>query len=234
MKKCAIIIAAYRCADYIMDCVNSIDRQIETKDWEYELRIGVDGCLKTADVLDKNGISYYWSDINVGAYVMRNSLIHTNYVDMYAYFDADDVMLDNYMKANIKMASLYKLAMPRKINVNKVLRPLESCRLIDQGSGGAMTFTHDVLMELGGYNSYRCSSDCDFLNRASRLGIRRFLSDKPFYLRRIHSESLTHRKETGVHSLYRETVVEEMKELIKKGYLKIDPEVTSLSFHKAN
>jgi len=226
MKKlCAITISAYKCKDYIMECINSIKSQEIPEDWDIDLRIGVDGCQETSDILIKNNIPHYWSDENVGTYIIRNSLIYIKPADVYIYFDADDVMLDGYIEENIHGALNHTLFMSRKINTNEELIPLKTCNLIDEGRGGAMSFTHNLLTKLGGYHSFRCSSDCDFVNRAKRLEYIRVLSEKQLYYRRRHKNSLTLSPETKVNSSYRNEIVKTMKTMRDSGMTYIKPEI---------
>ena len=90
MKKLAVIIPAFNADEYIYTCYNSVLKQEKKDGWIYDIRTGVDGCKKTAEAL--TGIKYFYSDKNVGAYIMRNSLMSIEDADAYCYFDADDVM----------------------------------------------------------------------------------------------------------------------------------------------
>ena len=85
MKTACIFIAAYNCPAYIMDCVQSIRGQRPAPGWQLDVRIGVDGCTRTADVLRKNKVPFYWSEKNHGAYIIRNSLIHLRPADAYIW-----------------------------------------------------------------------------------------------------------------------------------------------------
>ena len=120
MKTCAIIIAAYNADKYILECIHSVKNQIPLEGWEYDIRIGVDGCQKTADVLRKNKIPFYWSEKNVGAYVMRNSLMYLRPADYYIYFDADDIMNHDFIFQCIqKIDNGCEIVMPAKIECDK-------------------------------------------------------------------------------------------------------------------
>ena len=57
--KCAVIIAAYNADKYILDCYESVKNQIPIPEYEIDIRVGVDGCQKTADVLRRAGIPHF-------------------------------------------------------------------------------------------------------------------------------------------------------------------------------
>ena len=223
MKTCAIIIAAYNADKYILECYNSVKNQIPLEGWEYEIRIGVDGCQKTADVLRRAGIPFYWSDKNVGAYIMRNSLIYLKPADVYSYFDADDEMFDDYLKTVLSLNA--DAVMTAKINCNENLKPIQGARI---EKGGAITFTHGVLERVGGFYGVRCAVDIDFMYRCIDAGFEIFEIKEPLYYRRRHSGSLTKKSDTGIGSHYRKKVWRDMCEKREQGIIKIKPTVIEL------
>jgi glycosyltransferase involved in cell wall biosynthesis len=221
--KCAIIIAAYNADKYILDCYESVKNQIPIPEYEIDIRVGVDGCQKTADVLRRAGIPFYYSDKNVGAYIMRNSLIYHAPADIYSIFDADDEMFEDYL---IKTLSLNADAvMTAKINCNENLKPIQGARI---ESGGAITFTHSVLQAIGGFYGVRCAADTDFMYRCIDAGFEIFEIKEPLYYRRRHSGSLTKKSDTGIGSHYRKKVWRDMCEKREQGIIKIKPTVIEL------
>jgi len=221
--KCAVIIAAYNADKYILDCYESVKNQIPIPEYEIDIRVGVDGCQKTADVLRRAGIPFYWSDKNVGAYIMRNSLIYLKPADVYSYFDADDEMFDDYLKTVLSLNA--DAVMTAKINCNENLKPIQGARI---EKGGAITFTHEVLDRLGGFYGVRCAADTDFMYRIGMAGYSIFDIKEPLYYRRRHPESLTKRKDTGIGSHYRKKVWRDMCEKREQGIIKIKPTVIEL------
>ena len=221
--KCAVIIAAYNADKYILECYNSVKNQIPLEGWEYEIRIGVDGCQKTADVLRRAGIPFYWSDKNVGAYIMRNSLMAIAPADRYAIFDADDVMFPEYMSKSLQ--GNHDAIMTAKINCNENLKPIQGARI---EYGGAITFTNDVLNSLGGFYGVRCAADSDFMARIKMAGYEIREIGEALYYRRRHSESLTKKSDTGIGSSYRKKVWRNMCEKREQGIIKIKPTVIPL------
>lgn len=223
MKKCAVIIAAYNADKYILECYNSVKNQIPLEGWKYDIRIGCDGCQKTADILRKNNIPFYMSEKNVGAYITRNSLMAVSPADVYSIFDADDVMFPDYLSKTLQTP--YCAVMTAKINCNENLKPIQGARI---EKGGAITFTHSVLSDLGGFYGVRCAADTDFMYRLGMAGYSIFDINEPLYYRRRHSQSLTKKSDTGIGSTYRKKVWSMMTEKRNEGIIKINPTIIPL------
>lgn len=221
--KVAVIIAAYNADKYILECYNSVKNQTPLEGWEYDIRIGVDGCQKTADVLRRAGIPFYWSEKNVGAYIMRNSLIYLSPADVYSYFDADDEMFDDYLKTVLSLNA--DAVMSAKINCNENLKPIQGARI---EYGGAITFDNNVLKDLGGFYGVRCAADSDFMARTKMAGYNIHEISEPLYYRRRHPESLTKKSDTGIGSPYRKKVWKSMCEKREQGIIKIKPTIIEL------
>jgi len=223
MKTCAVIIAAYAADKYILDCYNSVKNQIPLEGWEIDIRIGVDGCQKTADVLRKNKIPFYWSEKNVGAYIMRNSLAAVGQADCYAIFDADDVMFTNYISSTLSLNA--DACMTAKINCDENLKPIQGARI---EKGGAITFTHSVLQAIGGFYGVRCAADTDFMYRLQMAGYNIHEINEPLYYRRRHPNALTKKSDTGIGSAYRKKAWAEMTAKREQGIIKIKPTIVEL------
>lgn len=227
-RTCAVIIAACNCPEYIMDCVKSVKKSIQLDGWNYDIRIGVDGCRATSNVLKKNKISHYYSIKNVGAYIMRNSLIYLKKADVYAYFDADDVMSEDYLKRSLEeIENGHHAVMTAKLQCDENMKiKAGGCATIE--SGGAITFTHHALEQVGGFYRYRCACDTDFMYRLEMAGIKIAKIYNPLYYRRRHNKSLTRSGNTRYGSKYRNESWAEMNKKREAGIIKIKPTVIKL------
>lgn len=223
IKLCAIIISAYNSAEYMKDLIESINNHLPVPGYEFETRIGVDGCQKTADKLISMNIPFYYSEKNVGSYIMRNSLIKIKPADVYAYFDADDVMKPEYLKRSLESDA--DAVMTGKINCDENLKPIKN---VGVEYGGAITFSNKVLEAVGGFVGVRCAADSDFIDRVKNSGFDILEINEPLYLRRRHKNSLTKSSKTGIGSAYRKKVWSEMTALRNHGVIKIVPTVTEL------
>ena len=225
MKKCAVVIAAYNCPEYVIQAYNSVKNQKPFSGWEYDIRIGVDGCEKTSQAL-KN-IKHYYSDENVGHLIMRNSIIGIEPADAYAYFDADDIMNENFLFECLKKIDEGEhLVIPAKIQCDVNLKPIKDNPVIQ--SGGAMVFTHAVIEAIGGFPPYRCAGDTDFMERAKMAGFKICEIQEALYQRRLHDNNLTRSGLTIYGGEYRKKAWQKMTEDREFGIIKIDPTVTPL------
>lgn len=218
MKTCAIIIAAYNCEKYIRACIQSVNSQVKLDGWQYDLRIGVDGCRLTEKAVANT--PHYSSRKNMGAYVIRNSLIRLAPADAYAYFDADDVMRENYLSETLKQIDAgHDGVITAKYQCDENLYP----RSVRLQNGGAMTFSHKVIEALGGYYHHRVACDTDFMFRMIDAGFSIKEISEPLYFRRTHRNQLTKNINTGYKSEYRKRVWSEMCFNRERKIIKINP-----------
>ena len=157
---------------------------------------------------------------------MRNSLMAVAPADVYSIFDADDVMFPEYLSKSLQ-GNHYAI-MTAKINCDEKLKPIQGARI---EKGGAITFTHSVLSDLGGFYGVRCAADTDFMYLIGMAGYSIFDINEPLYYRRRHSQSLTKKSDTGIGSAYRKKVWAEMTEKREQGVIKIKPTVVKLEKH---
>lgn len=219
----AVIIAAYRAEKYINQCVASVLAQKLPPGWSLDVRVGVDGCPDTERAMK---YPYFRSDRNVGAYIMRNSLIYAGKADAYTFFDADDVMIQGFFARILPFLGDFGAVLPGKYMCNADLSG-PRYRLQD---GGSLTFTHSALEKIGGFRSFRCACDSDFMRRLELSGVKIYKIKEPLYYRRIHSGSLTQKSDTGYRSDYRRRVWREMTEDRERGKLIIKPETVPIFF----
>lgn len=226
--KIAVIIAAHKAEKFIVDCVESVKNQILYKGCEIEIRIGVDGCPGTSEILKKHKIKHYMSNQNYGAYIIRNSLMLLSDADIYCYFDADDKMFENHIAENLRHLTENNIVLTAKKQCNKKL--LQMAKPAEVQHGGAMMFADTVLKKLGGYYEYRCACDSDFLDRAVMAGIEIKKIKTPTYLRRVHKASLTKSKKTGYGKQYRKNIWDKLTENRKNGIIKIEPVTVGMRY----
>jgi glycosyltransferase involved in cell wall biosynthesis len=220
----SVIIPAYNAENYIMDCIKSIRNQRINSEIDIEILIGVDGCKKTSEILSKNKISHFYSYNNVGSYVIRNSLMSIAYGEYFIYFDADDVMLPDFISKCISQKT--DICMPAKFQCNEHLIKIKQDSIIE--SGGAMCFSEKVLDTLGGFCSERCGADTDFMRRAELAGYKIEKIETGLYLRRRHGRSLTKSGITRSGGEYRKNAWEKMTADRNAGKIKIVPRITAL------
>lgn len=230
-KKIAIIISTYNCPEFIMDCIKSIKCQEPAYGWDYDIRIGVDGCKVTKAALKLKKIPFYYSEQNVGAYIIRNSLIYIEHADIYSYFDSDDIMTKNYIRTQINALSQKNInaCILGKFQCDEKMHKIKNDPVIE--SGGAMAFTHDVLQKVGGYYRHRCAGDTDMMERIKMSGENILKINGGYYYRRRHKKSLTKSGATAYGGQYRKKVWGEMCKNRENGIIKINPTIIRLEKH---
>ena len=204
---------------FIGECVAAIREQRMPDGWTLDLRFGVDACPATSAALTTLGVPHWRSDAQVGAYVMRNSLVALRPAHAYAIFDCDDVMKPRYLEWACHAYPNKIIGASREEHGHR--RPWVH---------GVATFGCDAWKKLGGYRAWVCLADSDIIRRAQALGITRHRSEPALYFRRMHAASLIHSKETGLGSPLRRQMQQNIERGINKRDLVVVPVTTPLEY----
>lgn len=204
--------AAWRATRFILEALESIDRQEPRPGWSYSLRVGVDGCEATSRLLFRAGRPHWYSPKNVGAYVMRNSLIQLEPAAAYAIFDADDLMKRDYLRTLLGGIGSDGIAGGGRTHVD------ENRKLMRRRVGyrhGVAVISHAAWEKVGGYRPWPIAADHDLIMRAKNLGVPVRPTNKALYLRRVHPSSLTQNEKTGWGTELRRQFANRSKYLVK-------------------
>jgi glycosyltransferase involved in cell wall biosynthesis len=227
MKTLAIIITSYKSEQYILETLKSLENQLLPENWAIKFYIGVDACENTADILKKNLYSFYFSEKNVGTYILSNSLIKiakAENCDMFLRFDSDDLARDNFLFYGINHTLLHDFVRPYYNYCNSSGKPKGNSNSIK--AHGPVFISRKALNDVGGYYHYRVACDSDLIRRAERLGYVSTIKEKfPLFWYRKHATSLTKSADTSKKSEFRKQVWAEMTEMFDKGINKIDSPV---------
>jgi len=253
MKTLTTIIAARNAAIWLPQCVTSVVSQRLPADWRAEIRLGVDACAETliaAKRLTYPNLHVYYFPERVGPYIIFNSLASSAPSDVFVRFDADDVMLGDYLLSQLNglgSASIPAILQTWSIYVDRNLRPV-SARLAngkatgrdgrrDAASDGQFMITSSLWRRLGGFQPWLCHGDTEFLRRAQWAGASRRIIPSHLYLRRMHSDSLTQSGETGYASRLRNYYAQQIREAHERYARGAAPErlrPTVAKFHDAS
>lgn len=202
----AVIITAYRASSWLGTCLASVRAAIaRLRSGTAEIRLGVDGCPVTAGWCDDAREPYWYSQENVGTYVMRNSLVALRPARAYAIFDSDDVMLPTYLsdlwprlpQGGIIGAGRYDVDLGGQASTGTgPMRPA-------QWMNGVCVISHEAWERLGGYRAERYGADADLIARAQMAGVRMRDLPTPLYIRRLHDASLSRSPATNSLSTVR-------------------------------
>lgn len=212
-----MIMAAHGTPRFILEAIESVERQDPLSGWRWELRLGVDGCPNVRAILDRRRRGYYWSSKNVGAYVMRNSLIALSPADCYAIFDSDDVMYPAYLRTLAPYTERGMIAGSARVNTRVDLKPQDR----REYRAGVCVIPHEVWEKLGGYRPERVGGDVDLIDRAKKLGVEIHRHWPALYLRRKRRGQLTQGRSYGIRSRYRTETRQRHVQAVRKGRLHV-------------
>ncbi len=198
----SIIISAYRAQDFIEECLDSIENQtyfINNND--YEILLGVDGCHKTLNKVLQiykkyRNLNVFLLIKNNGTYVTTNTLIDLVKYDNIIRFDSDDIMIPELINEVMYYAGEYDIIQFKYKNFRKNLH-----EVFGRGdyANGAIFIKKKIFDLFGGYMSWLCAADYEFLMRVNKHAKIKRLNKLLMY-RRMHNNSLTRKINTNMTS----------------------------------
>jgi hypothetical protein len=220
MLTVAVIIAARSAGAWLEQCLESVARQQLPPGWQLRVSVGIDECAETlavAQTLDTGRFQFRYFPARIGPYVIFNSLANAGHFDAMARFDADDIMLDGYLMAQLRLLGSGELAAIThtwSIYVDAHLRPTAAPLASGsstprdgrraEASHGQFLLTRPAWLRLGGFQPWWCHADTEFLSRAAWSGVARHTVREYLYLRRVHGGSLTRSGDAGYGSKLRQ------------------------------
>lgn len=211
--KISIVITAYQSQDFLETCLNSIKEQtyLKNKNNEVEVLLGIDGCPDTLKKINElrgnyNFLKIFYSDINVGTYTLRNSLVHKASSENILFFDSDDfmqpIMLDTlapcFNKYQITRYCFDKVSKENnKFVVNTKFRKNPFYAM------GSFAISKKLFMETGGFLPWVCAADYEFMIRCEKNNIPFHYLKKNLFFYLVHNNNLTRGKNTGMVSFKR-------------------------------
>lgn len=194
----SICLTAWKTADYIEECLDSIENQTWFKTHDnFEVLLGIDACeetlAKVKEIMHKyRNLSVYMMDKNVGTYVTTNTMMSLAQYEWLLRFDTDDIMPNDMIeKIFTKRISSYDIITYRYSNFG-----------IKNGGGkayGSHMIRNNIWKKYGGYRDWRISADYDLLHRLSN-DVKIVFFENIFYKRRTHKDSLIFSEETSLKS----------------------------------
>lgn len=170
-KNINVVISIYNGADYIEECLDSIQAQTFKPK---RIILGVDGCEESLRKIVKirhkyDNLFVYNSKVNNGVYMMFNALVDlvpdNEWIQI---FGADDVM-----------------------DINMLEKMQENDRYAISKHVGVLFIKKSYLKLVGGFRDWRCGADADLIMRL-RLGLKyKEISMPILFKRRIHDNQLT-------------------------------------------
>ena len=200
MNGVSVCITAYNAQDYIEECLCSVASQTWFKTHDnWEIIVGIDGCDKTLQKVKSimnefKNLRVMMMDSNKGTYITSNTIMsNAKYSNLFR-FDSDDIMLPNLVETIMNKKEDCPFVRYKFRNFGK-----------DQKTGvawGTIYISKDVFDKYGGYMPWPCGADSEIYYRLVNFEKIKTI-DEVLMLRRVHEESLTQSKKTGMKSLLR-------------------------------
>ena len=211
-----VVVPTYKSSKFLNKNLESILNQNIPN---LKILVGIDGCNEKYDYIKE--IEYYYSNDNVGTYIMSNSLLKliNDPNDNVIMFDSDDYMPSNFLEKYIEYYSKLPKNCILKLNLkNCYENNMSNLGKLQPGIKTIIT-TKFVFDSLGGYGPYRVAQDTFFMLRAKRkYKIYQNLS-LPFFIRMVRPESLSQSKDTKYKSDIRIIACNESNKKIKNNII---------------
>lgn len=192
----SVIVPTYNNVNYIYECIESIINS--SNNFNIEILIGIDGCVKTKNYLkDLNlpkNIKVFYFNENLGPYSIKNTLAKIAYSDKLIFFDSDDIMNPNMIDTILNGLNRYVCVKPKFEEFNG--KSLGGTKFGE----GVFGIKKDVFISMNGFEPWKMAADSDFMGRLYKKRTSILHTPQILFKRRIHPESLTNKKETGMYS----------------------------------
>jgi glycosyltransferase involved in cell wall biosynthesis len=232
MPTATVIIAAKDAAPWLPECLGSVMSQRTPQGWDVGVIVGIDACpatLAAARHINLPRVAIRFFPEHVGPYIIFNSLAYSDQSDVLVRFDADDIMLQGYLWAQLRL--LESRMAPTIIQTWSIYvdAQLRSCvaPLADgtytfpdgrrsRPSDGQFLMTRSAFDRLGSFRGWLCHADSEFIRRARWSGVAFKTVREYLYLRRVHPNSLTISRRSGYGSLLRRKFTEDIEKACKR------------------
>lgn len=191
-SKLTIIIPTYKNTKYIDDCLKSIDTN------SCEVLIGIDGCIETKKYFENaeqiNNVKVFYFNQNLGPYSIKNTLAKIATSNNLLFFDSDDIMNPNMIDTILNGLERYVCVKPKFEEFGG-----KSLKGTTFGEG-VFGIRKDIFLSMNGFEPWKMAADSDFMGRLYKKRVSILHTPQILFKRRVHPESLTNRKDTGMHS----------------------------------
>jgi len=188
----SIIIPTYKNTKYIDDCLKSIDTN------SCEVLIGIDGCVETKKYFENNeqinNVKVFYFNQNLGPYAIKNTLATIATSNNLLFFDSDDIMNPNMIDTILNGLNRYICVKPKFEEFGG--KSLKGTKFGE----GVFGIRKDIFLSMNGFEPWKMAADSDFMGRLYKKRVSILHTPQILFKRRIHSESLTNRKDTGMYS----------------------------------
>jgi len=195
--KISILVPTFKNPTMLSECLNSIRGYSDC-----EILVGIDGCEETLEYVKKNkyneDIRFFYFDKNNGPYIVRNSLAKISNSDILLFFDSDDIMKENMISDILGRMRTNDFVKPMYSDFTNT--PNYNITRSNTYGEGVFAIKKDLFLSMNGFEPWPVAADSDFMGRLYKNNKKFSYTNDVVFYRRVHPNSLTQRKETGLSS----------------------------------
>ena len=172
----SILVTAYQTHDYVGPMLASIFESFSSFSLKTEVLLGVDACKQTLLSVSQSerpaNVRVFWSERNVGTYVLSNALLSHRAYEWAIRLDSDDIILptmSDYVAGAMKEGTDI-CRMPWS-PLTRLVSSQGKERVKVSSAFGTALFSPSVFSVLGGYEPWRCAGDSNLVHRAKLAGL---------------------------------------------------------------
>lgn len=202
MNGISIIITAYKTKEYIKETLDSIKQQDYLRYHDnFEILLGIDADPELLEYVksikdDYSNLHLFYTPINVGTFVLFNSLAQHAKYDILFRFDSDDVLLPNAITTIMKHMDKFDYLRLSIRTYDETLTRIKKDYFVSRGQ---IAFTKKVFEDTGGYQPWICAADTEFITRIKARFTGAYTKNILCKYRR-RPDSLSHAKSTNAKS----------------------------------
>jgi glycosyltransferase involved in cell wall biosynthesis len=191
-KPISIIIYAFQIADYIEECLDSIEKQTYfINNNNYEILIGVDDCENTLETLyaiksKYRNIAIYEMSKHNDTYVTLNTLLDLVKFDTILRFNGNDIMKPEMIEEIMQYANEYDIVKFNYEDFDEEITNIAKNKF--WFNEGVFLFNKQVLELAGGYKNWIIGSDIELFERVYNFVKVKELENCLFYKRNCNSD----------------------------------------------
>jgi glycosyltransferase involved in cell wall biosynthesis len=200
----SIIVPTFNNTHYIDECISSLMES--SSGLSYEILIGIDGCQKTYDHIKNKlypeNIKIFYFKENKGPYLIKNSLLNIASSENILFFDSDDVILKGSISFLNNLSNDFDVIKFRLVNFVGDFN-VNNVKGKSMFAEGVFFIKKSLFLSMNGFEPWMCAADSDFMSRLYKKKLKIHFTNEILFYRRIHSENLTKREDTGLGSKLR-------------------------------
>ena len=198
----AVVIPTFNNIEFLEETINSII--LSGLEFKIEILVGIDGCEKTKDFVKTlkfpQYVKFLYFSDNGGPYTIKNTLAKITKADKIIFFDSDDLMSEKLIPEINKILDNYEITKFKYLNFTDKKYILSKTRQKLEFAEGVFGVKKELFLKMNGFEPWMCAADSDYWGRVYKSKVRVYYCNELLMFRRLHSQQLTRRQDTGMKS----------------------------------